>query len=183
MDRRQQKTRQAIFRAFSKLLETKRFENITVQEIIDQANIGRSTFYAHFETKDELLRSMCTDIFNHVFSEELQREANHDFSVDNHSLEQKIAHILYHLQENKQNLKGILSCESGDLFMIYFKEYLSDMFTRYLDDFPTDAPTGFMLNHLVGSFSEAVKWWMAEDMKHTPEEMARYYIAVIEKHK
>ena len=76
MDRRQRKTRAAIFQAFTRLLENKTYTALTVQEIIDDADISRSTFYAHFETKDELLKAMCTDIFDHVFSDELELSRN-----------------------------------------------------------------------------------------------------------
>lgn len=179
MDRRQQKTRAAIFGAFSKLLKTKTFSNITVQEIIDEANIGRSTFYSHFETKDELLRAMCTDIFTHIFSDELTIEQTHDFSSENDSLKQKIAHILYHLKDNKRDIIGILSCESGELFMKYFKEYLIDMFTQYINNSNLIVPKKFLLNHLSGSLANAIQWWIKQDMKNTPEEIADYYISII----
>lgn len=121
MDRRQQKTRQAIFNAFSTLLERKSFGNITVQEIIDEANVGRSTFYAHFETKDSLLKAMCTDIFQHVFSDDLGKEGNHDFSHAGHDFEKELTHILYHLQDNRKNLKGLLSCDCNFSYRIQIK--------------------------------------------------------------
>lgn len=81
-----------------RLLEEKHFNNITVQEILDEANIGRSTFYSHFETKDELLKEMCTDLFGHIFSHELHSETSHDFSLSDHGLQEKITHLLYHLK-------------------------------------------------------------------------------------
>jgi AcrR family transcriptional regulator len=70
MDRRQKKTREAIFNAFSELLSKKHYNQITVGEIIELADVGRATFYAHFETKDFLLRELCAELFCHVFDAE-----------------------------------------------------------------------------------------------------------------
>lgn len=102
MDRRQRKTRKAIFDAFTKLLEDKSYSGITVQEIIDEADISRSTFYSHFETKDELLRELCTEIFEHVFSDHISKEKSHDFSGSDNDLKEEITHMLYHLQDNNR---------------------------------------------------------------------------------
>jgi len=181
MDRRQQKTRKAIFDALEELLEIKRFDNITVQEIIDTANIGRSTFYAHFETKDDLLKEMCTNMFYHIFTDVLPQEENQKFSAGSPNLEIKLGHLLYHLRESKSNLKGILNGESGELFMGFLKYYLRDLFSRYRDDFSADIPEEFLLHHLSGSFAEAVKWWMKEDTKYRPEEVASFYMKMIGK--
>lgn len=177
MDRRQKKTRDAIFKAFSSLLENKRYENITVQDIIDKADVGRSTFYAHFETKDMLLKSMCSDIFDHIFEGEMC-----GYPTQTTQLEARLAHILWHLNEQKSDVSGILSSESADLFMRYLKEYLTTLFKMHLSDFHTDTPPDFLLNHLVGSFGETIKWWVKNGMIVPSELVAKYFIAVTETH-
>lgn len=176
MDRRQQKTREAIFMAFSRLLEKKRYSHITVQDIIDEANIGRSTFYAHFETKDDLLNAICRQIFGHIFSDVLNAEEYHDFSNGNRTLSDKLTHLLCHLKEQKQDIISVLSGESGDLFLRYFKTYLEQLFTEYEAASFTAIPRDFVMNHYVSSFAEAVKWWANEGMKTSPEKIVEYYM-------
>lgn len=176
MDRRQKKTRQAVYDAFTRLLEKKSYSNITVQEIIDEADIGRSTFYTHFETKDELLRALCTEIFEHVFSEDLQKEQTHDFSHSGGALDSEITHILYHLQDSRRYIKGILSSESGELFMRFFKEYLERLFEGALSEKTSEIPQEYLLNHMVCDFAETVRWWMRND-SYSPEEVSHFFLA------
>lgn len=155
MDRRQRRTRSLIFTAFSALLERKSYTSMTVQDIIDEADIGRSTFYAHFETKDELLKALCIEIFEHVFSDELLSEENHDFS--HHStFKDRITHILYHLQEKQQSIKGLFSGECGEVFLRYLKEYLYFVFDEHIivkDNIPRD----YAMDIAVAAFSETVR--------------------------
>ena len=170
MDRRQQKTRAAIFAAFGKLLAEKSYGKITVQEIIDTANVGRTTFYAHFEAKDDLLKTLCED--------------THGLYSDRNVPESVFCHLLQHLQEDENNILALLSCESSELFLRYFKdslnELIQDQFVNQNRKNNTDIPQDFLVNHISGSFVEMVLWWIKGRMKQTPEELDRYFRAVIE---
>lgn len=176
MDRRQLKTRKAIFRAFCALLEKKRYEHITVQDIIDEADVGRSTFYAHFETKDLLLDAMCSEIFNHVFENDPCPWVGKDSE-----LESLLSHTLWHIRERRNDLAGLLLSDSSEVFMGYFRGHLRTMFQKHIAEFQADVPRDFLLNHLVGSFAEAVKWWLREGLVSSPEETAGYFMRLLGK--
>lgn len=172
MDKRQQKTRKVIFEAFDKQIQNNSYAKISVQNIINEANIGRSTFYAHFETKDELLRQKCVELFEHIFSPD-DTERTHNFSTAT-TFDQKVTHILYHLLDDKKVIKGILSSESGEIFLQYFRKYLIETISEEklaLQDVPED----FLQNHIAGSFIEMVRWWVNRDFRDSPERLSLYF--------
>ena len=171
MDRRQQKTRKAIFEAFQTLLEARRYDRITVQEIIDEADVGRSTFYAHFETKEMLLEALCNDVFFHVFE-----DTPCAWDGDEHSLAGRLTHILWHVRDSQNNLAAILLSESGDVFMGYFKRHLHSLFEGCLPDAPSALPREYRLHQLASGFAETVKWWAAGKFKQPPEAVAGYFL-------
>ena len=167
--------------AFTELLSEKNYNKITVQEIIDRANIGRSTFYSHFETKDDLLKEICRELFEHIFSNDLSRECSKVFENSKRNPKILITHILYHLKENKEKFIKVLSCESNDLFLEYFKTYLFKMIDEYIiiDNTDDEKFKKFLKNHICCSFVETVKWWINDQMKESPEEMADYFFKVV----
>jgi AcrR family transcriptional regulator len=67
-DRRILKTRDLLHRALAALIHEKPYDSISVKEILDRANVGRSTFYTHFRDKDELLVSAIHDLLHSVQS-------------------------------------------------------------------------------------------------------------------
>ena len=184
MDRRQQKTRAAIFQAFGLLLAEQSYSHITVQEIIDRANVGRTTFYAHFETKDELLKALCKNLFGHIISSAKDCTHTHGLYSDGSAPESIFCHLLQHLQENDNNVLGLLSCESSEIFLRYFKDSLNELiqslFVSQDSGSARTVPQDFLVNHISGSFVEMVLWWIRGRRKQTPEELDRYFRAVIE---
>lgn len=184
MDRRQQKTRKAIFQAFTTLLGRKNYTGITVQDIIDEANIGRSTFYAHFETKDDLLKELCRELFGHIIDSAIDCTHTHGLYSDGNAPESVFCHLLQHLQENDNNILGLLSCESSEIFLRYFKDSLNELIKIQVLDksnlISEKLPDDFLINHISGSFVEMVQWWLKGHRKQSPQELDQYFRAVIE---
>jgi len=180
MDRRQQRTRNAIFTAFSALLSEKSYSQITIQDIIDRADIGRSTFYSHFPTKDALVEEMCTHLFSHI----IEAVTAGDLPSDRHNGDAPdpvFCHILQHIQEDR-HLCDLLLSDSSEIFLKYFKSRLSRLIDSYVlkSSSRTDVPHDFLLNHITSAFVDMVQWWVKGQRKETPEELDRYFRAVID---
>lgn len=180
MDRRQKRTKEAIFTAFAELLSKKNYNQISVQEIIDGANVGRTTFYAHFETKEYLLKALCEELFDHITDTAMgisAGECKHLHPKDSDSV---FLHLLRHLQENDYNILGLLSSDNNQLFLGYFKSNLKKLVVSRYDFKNAALPEDYLVNHIASSFAETVSWWLSRRMKDTPEAVTAYFLATAE---
>src|SRR5215470_11630864 len=78
-DRRVQRSRAALQRALIDLIQERNYADITIQDIVDRANVGRTTFYLHFTSKDDLFFGCHSAIINDFQAGPRQR---HPFSRD-----------------------------------------------------------------------------------------------------
>lgn len=184
MDRRQKKTREAIFRAFTALLSEKHYNQISVQEIIDVADIGRTTFYAHFETKDYLLKDLCGELFGHIIDTAMGLPQGHYHCSCGSAEDSVFLHLLQHLQENDRNILELLSSQNNEIFLKYFKGGLKKLvISQYADRGllkNAKLPGEYLVNHISSSFVETVDWWLSRGMEESPEVITEYFLATIE---
>ncbi|MBR3588858.1 MAG: TetR/AcrR family transcriptional regulator [Clostridia bacterium] len=182
MDRRQRKSREAIFKAFSELLSEKSFSHITVGEIIDRADVGRATFYAHFETKDYLLKELCEELFCHIFDSVEGKLNNHKHIFECDAPDSVFLHLFQHLKKNDNSILELLSCQNNEIFLRYFKDGLLKLIKSesflFENENMKQLPEDFRINFISSAFVETVKWWIDNKMKYSPEEIAGYFMLV-----
>lgn len=179
MDRRQRKTREAIFRAFTELLSEKNYDRITVSDIITRADVGRATFYAHFETKDFLLRDLCRELFDHIIDTALGLTQGHRSCK--RAADSVFLHLLRHLQENDFGVLDLLGSANNELFLRYFKEGLKSLVrAHYAQRIGGALSEEYLINHIAASFVETLSWWLRGGRTESPEQLTEYFLAVTE---
>ena len=183
MDRRQRKTREAIFKAFISLLGKKDYNNITVGEIIEKADVGRATFYSHFETKDFLLKELSKDLFDHIFETEEGITSSHSHIFDCDSTDSVFLHLFSHLLKNDNNVLELLAGRNNELFLTYFKSNLTELIKSRLDEFKIskkkELPQDFLVNHIASTFVETLRWWVQNNTNLSPETITEYFLLTV----
>jgi AcrR family transcriptional regulator len=102
IDRRQQRTRDAIRRAFIGLATNRRYEDFGVGDLVAEANIGRSTFYEHYSGKDDVLRALMDGMLG-----ELSDAAGGAIPVE------KLSGLLRHFWDNRRLGKVVFGPQLG----------------------------------------------------------------------
>lgn len=182
MDKRVRKTDAAIYKAFGAALKEKEYSEISVEDILQRAKISRSTFYAHFKTKDDVLDSLLRNIFHHVFSHSLQEEASHDFSHES-VLDYKhlFTHTLYHLRDEKELIQTILSSSCRQRFLDEIREHVRPLMERVIREgvFPKKPlPEDLHIAEALESLVSLVTYWFRSDCLEPPEKMTEYLLII-----
>lgn len=186
MDRRQRKTREAIFQAFTEILSEKNVGKITVGEIINRADIGRATFYAHFPTKDFLVKELCEELFCHIFDteaaeDEPRKHHKHIFQCD--APDSVFLHLFQHLKQNDNHILELLTGKNNELFSGYFTQGLTELIVRHLPTLrrgkPKGLPDSFWANHITTTFLGTVRWWVSLDLTPSPTEIHQYFLLAL----
>lgn len=167
-DRRSLRTRRLVSAAMMELLTEKRYSAITVQDLLDRAGIGRSTFYAHYFDKEDVLASVVEQMLA-SFSQRLSQHEPGQGIIP--SLE-----LFRHAWEHRAFFQAMARGHAGERLLETGRALLSRNIEQALASvYPAEAasatPLPVMAQYLAGAFFNLFKWWMEAEMPYTPEQM------------
>ncbi len=171
-DRRIERTQQLLRGALFSLIQEKGFEALSVQDIIDRANVGRATFYTHFDNKQDLLVSGFDDL--RASLKERQREAlTRGASVDERvfAFSQE---MFAHANDHREIFQAMVGKESGAAIQRLLHKLLVDLVR---DDVKAavprndggSVPTEALVQFIGGGLFGLLMWWLDGKMRLSVE--------------
>lgn len=175
-DRRIQRTRQLIQAALVALIAEKGYERVTIQDIIDRANVGRSTFYAHYRDKEDLLLRGVAEI---AYGDEVdERVAQEIATLKRAGVSDRLSTLAMfsHVIENRELHKAMFRQSNENAILEKGTEYLYANIHAQLKQLVSSAqepsvPLALLARYLTGGLIEITKWWLQSDEPHSPREM------------
>jgi AcrR family transcriptional regulator len=159
-DRRVSRTQRALKVALTDLILDKGYEAVTVQDIIDRADVGRSTFYAHYVDKDELLLAVFADL-------EVPAPEPSSWAPDDPPFAWTLQ-LFRHVGTGKRVLRAVAGTRSGAMARQETERWLDGLARAELDRLGVmrrhePARIEMVVAFIVGTFIGFLTWWMRDE--------------------
>jgi AcrR family transcriptional regulator len=168
-DARVRRTRDALGDALIALMQEKPFDAVTVQDVLDRAHVGRSTFYSHFSDKDDLLMSDVDEFFESVSMALSMRGDKSDRVFP-------VKEFFSHVAEVQQFINALTTSGKMQENMELAREHAARGIERRLSELPRghgipakDRPA-IAVAH-AGALLSLLTWWIDRGMRQSPAEM------------
>ncbi len=174
-DRRVERTRELLQKALMELISERGYDAITIQDIVDRAKVGRTTFYVHYNSKDELFLSCHEAIvreFHIGLLHPLSREEllSPDIPADMTSAYQ-------HLEEGRALLYPIFQGKDSQLILRQIRDRSARGIEANLRAIFAEAdstiPIDMLANYLAGAQIALMQWWLEKRQPHTPDNLTQ----------
>jgi len=175
-DRRSKRTRHMIQSALVQLMMEKRYDEITVQDIIERANVGRSTFYSHYLDKDDLLQ--------HEIEQVVAALAYH---MDERPASQTLVPSLELLRHFRDSQALILALRRGRVMEPVLKTMEGQLClliegrlaARISQSKSTLMPLSLVAQYVAATLLMLSQWWLDRDLQETPEQVDDYFLQLV----
>ena len=172
IDRRVRRTHRLLSEALLALMAGKSFDEITVQDITQQADLNRATFYLHYASKEELLIATLEEQFDSLV-QQIEAETGGQRLWESAVPDR----LLFHHVGANARLYGIILGQnslSGVIHRIlqYTADYVEKSLRSVYNDGDLPIPIPIIASHVAGSLFALVRWWLNNNMPYSPEEMA-----------
>ena len=172
-DRRVRRTKQRLDDALVSLIIEKGYDKTTVQDLIDRADVGRTTFYAHYQTKDDLLVSSLDQLAAEMELHMAEQQ------TDEGSIMPSLP-LFRHLAEIPDIYKALIGSRGIDMAMEIVHSSLLRHARSGLERRPdasdqTTIPIEVRAGFLASSLLALLTWWLDNDMPYSPERMDEMY--------
>ena len=172
-DRRVQRTRRLLQDALNAMMIEKGYEATTVQDIIDRANVGRSTFYAHFADKETLLTSRLEDLRSFLAQQQREARAARGNGPRSRDLAFSLP-MLRHARDHLQLYGAIIGRESGAFVLKRIHRTIAELAyddLKALGFKGAAAQRDLAAEYVAGAFMAVLTWWLDRGAKLPPEEV------------
>jgi AcrR family transcriptional regulator len=180
-DRRIQKTQALLHEALGSLIREKPYDEIVVKEILDRANVGRSTFYMHFRDKDELLASGIHEILRTVHADEFPASGKKHERIIRFSLP-----VFEHIHRHRQAGAAGMGARGRAVIHQHLQKILAGLIAGDVGKAlhgrrktASQLPAELLVEYIASTFVLVLNWWVESDSPLKPSEANELFRALI----